>query len=105
VRLIRLGKGDIVIAAEVAKKDALNDASGNYANGYGKRTALKEYKIQKRGGSGIKTAKITQRRSTYRFASGDAEDINSWQFQKRASHSNELQQIPDLDGRHRECGL
>ena len=28
-------------------------------NGYGKTTALKEYKIQKRGGSGIKTAKIT----------------------------------------------
>jgi DNA gyrase subunit A len=29
------------------------------ANGYGKRTDLKEYKIQGRGGSGIKTAKIT----------------------------------------------
>ena len=29
------------------------------ANGYGKKTDLKEYKIQKRGGSGIKTANIT----------------------------------------------
>ena len=28
-------------------------------NGYGKRTKLKSYKIQKRGGSGIKTASIT----------------------------------------------
>ncbi|OHA21380.1 MAG: DNA gyrase subunit A [Candidatus Taylorbacteria bacterium RIFCSPHIGHO2_01_FULL_51_15] len=28
-------------------------------NGYGKKTKLKEYKTQKRGGSGIKTAKIT----------------------------------------------
>ncbi|MEI7890531.1 MAG: DNA gyrase subunit A [bacterium] len=28
-------------------------------NGYGKRTDLKYYKIQKRGGSGIKTAKVT----------------------------------------------
>ena len=27
-------------------------------NGYGKRTDLKEYRLQKRGGSGIKTAKI-----------------------------------------------
>jgi len=28
-------------------------------NGFGKRTDLKSYKIQRRGGSGIKTAKIT----------------------------------------------
>ena len=27
--------------------------------GYGKATPTKEYKIQKRGGSGIKTAKVT----------------------------------------------
>ncbi|MEK7123930.1 MAG: DNA gyrase C-terminal beta-propeller domain-containing protein, partial [Patescibacteria group bacterium] len=30
-------------------------------NGYGKQTPLKEYKKQKRGGSGIKTAKITEK--------------------------------------------
>lgn len=29
------------------------------ANGFGKKTLLKEYKVQKRGGSGIKTAKVT----------------------------------------------
>ena len=29
------------------------------ANGLGKKTPLKEYKLQKRGGSGIKTAKVT----------------------------------------------
>ena len=29
------------------------------ANGFGKKTSLKEYKVQKRGGSGIKTAKVT----------------------------------------------
>ena len=28
-------------------------------NGYGKTTPAKEYKVQKRAGSGIKTAKIT----------------------------------------------
>jgi DNA gyrase subunit A len=28
-------------------------------NGYGKRTPLKEYKVQKRGGMGIRTSKIT----------------------------------------------
>ena len=29
------------------------------ANGYGKKTSIKEYKIQKRGGSGIKTSNVT----------------------------------------------
>jgi DNA gyrase subunit A len=29
------------------------------SNGYGKRTEIGEYKIQKRGGSGIKTANVT----------------------------------------------
>ena len=28
-------------------------------NGYGKRTDIKEYRIQSRGGSGIKTANVT----------------------------------------------
>ena len=31
------------------------------ANGFGKRTALKEYKVQNRGGSGIRTANITSK--------------------------------------------
>ena len=31
------------------------------ANGYGKRTSLSQYKVQNRGGSGIKTAKITNK--------------------------------------------
>jgi DNA gyrase subunit A len=29
--------------------------------GFGKKTLLKEYKVQKRGGSGIKTAKLTSK--------------------------------------------
>jgi DNA gyrase subunit A len=31
------------------------------ANGYGKKTKLSEYKTQKRGGSGIKTVKVTEK--------------------------------------------
>ena len=30
-------------------------------NGYGKQTLLKQYKKQRRGGSGIKTAKVTSK--------------------------------------------
>ena len=30
-------------------------------NGYGKRTKVKEYRLQKRGGTGIKVARITEK--------------------------------------------
>jgi DNA gyrase subunit A len=57
---IKLSKGDMVIGVDVVKKDA---TGGSFltmsANGLGKKTNLKEYKTQRRSGSGIKTAKIT----------------------------------------------
>jgi DNA gyrase subunit A len=57
---IKLGKGDEVIGVDVIKKD---QKDGSFltmsAHGFGKKTALKEYKVQKRGGSGVKTAKVT----------------------------------------------
>ncbi len=60
VRLIKLSKGDSVVAADVVKKGyEAPELLVMSANGYGKKTSLKEYKIQKRGGSGIKTAKVT----------------------------------------------
>ena len=47
---------DVVPAAEKeAKLLAVTE------NGFGKKTGLKEYRVQKRGGSGIKTAKITSK--------------------------------------------
>ncbi|TAL49568.1 DNA gyrase subunit A [Patescibacteria group bacterium] len=60
VRVMKLGKGDRVIGAQVVKKGAL-DAKLMVVSelGFGKKTALKEYKIQRRGGSGVKTAKVT----------------------------------------------
>ncbi len=60
VRAMKLGKGDKVITAQVVKKDSKNaELLVISANGYGKKTSIEEYKIQKRGGSGIKTAKVT----------------------------------------------
>jgi len=60
VRAMRLGKSDTIVGADIIKKDAINPRFlVVMENGYGKTTALKEYKVQKRGGSGIKTAKIT----------------------------------------------
>jgi len=63
VRGIRLKKGDLVAGMEIVDQ---GDVSGKYLlvlseNGYGKRTFLKEYKRQFRGGSGIKVAQITSK--------------------------------------------
>jgi len=62
VRVVRLGKGDSLVGADVIKKTQKNPSLlVIMENGYGKKTDLSEYKTQKRGGSGIKTAKITSK--------------------------------------------
>jgi DNA gyrase subunit A len=60
VRGFNLKKSDEIVSAGVVTKDAPNPRLFTFsAKGYGKQTAIKEYKVQKRGGSGIKTASIT----------------------------------------------
>jgi len=60
VRAMKLSKADTVVAADVVRKLAEKpELLVMSANGYGKRTSLSEYKTQKRGGSGIKTSKVT----------------------------------------------
>ena len=60
VRGMKLGKGDFIVGADVVRKDSEKpELLVMSENGYGKKTALKEYKVQKRGGSGIKTIKVT----------------------------------------------
>lgn len=62
VRAIKLGKGDYIIAAGTVPSDIKDPCMLVVSEiGYGKRTQLKEYKVQKRGGSGIKTAKVTSK--------------------------------------------
>lgn len=62
VRAIKLGKGDEVVGIDITSKESKDlELLVIMKNGYGKKTPLKEYKVQKRGGSGIKTAKITQK--------------------------------------------
>jgi len=61
VRAMKFKGNDQIIGADRVEKNK----EGNYTffvmseNGLGKQTKLKEYKIQKRGGSGIKTTKVT----------------------------------------------
>jgi DNA gyrase subunit A len=79
VRGIKLGKNDEVIAVDVVKKDKKDGFFLTMsANGFGKKTALKEYKVQKRGGSGIKTAKVTPKTGKLIVAKvlgGDEEEL------------------------------
>ncbi len=63
---VRLKNNDLLVGMGVAK----DEKSRNYqiltimANGYGKRTNFSLYKVQGRGGSGIKTAKVTDKTGT-----------------------------------------
>ncbi|OHA85335.1 MAG: DNA gyrase subunit A [Candidatus Yonathbacteria bacterium RIFOXYC1_FULL_52_10] len=60
VRALKIGKGDSLIGADVVSAAAENpELLVMSENGYGKKTPMKEYKIQGRGGSGIKTFKVT----------------------------------------------
>jgi len=67
VKGIRLKKGDEVVGMDIIKAQSSKlkaQSSKEYLlvvteNGYGKRTDLKEYRLQGRGGTGIKTAKVT----------------------------------------------
>lgn len=62
VRGIRLKKDDYVVGMDaVLKKQKGNQLMIITENGYGKRTDLKLYKVQKRGGTGIKTANVTKK--------------------------------------------
>ena len=60
VRGMKLGSGDTIVGADVVHKGAKNlEVLVVSKNGYGKTTPVEEYKTQKRGGSGIKTVKVT----------------------------------------------
>ena len=59
VRGIRLRRNDSVVGMGVARKDA--DLLVASRHGYGKRTALTEYRAQTRGGIGIKTMNVSKR--------------------------------------------
>ncbi len=61
VKGMSVKKGDRVVSAEVVPAEKAKGASllVIMSKGYGKRTKMSEYKVQGRGGSGIKTADVT----------------------------------------------
>jgi len=83
VRGVKLKNKDKVVGACVIKEKENTDKLDLLVlmdNGYGKRTGVKEYKTQQRGGSGIKTANITEKTGKLIFADiinkeADKEDL------------------------------
>jgi len=94
VKGIRLKKGDEVIGMDVIKQESAPPTGGRQGkpkkekqkqyllvvteNGYGKRTEVSQYRIQGRGGSGIKTAQITKKTGEVvlsRVLGGEEEDL------------------------------
>jgi DNA gyrase subunit A len=80
IKGIRIKKGDEVVGMDVIPASLKEKAHLLIIteNGFGKRTLLKEYKIQGRGGSGIIAAKITQKTGEVAAAmvvTGEEEDL------------------------------
>ena len=62
VTAMKLGKNDEIVSAEVIASGAKDrEILIVTEDGYGKATPAKEYKVQNRGGSGIKTVKVTDK--------------------------------------------
>lgn len=64
VRAMKLGSGDYIIGADIVRKSQKEADLSLLAvseNGYGKRTTLSEFKLQKRSGSGIKCTSVTSK--------------------------------------------
>jgi DNA gyrase subunit A len=57
---MRLRKGDEVISMEIARDDA--DLFVVTENGFGKRTRIDEYPVKGRGGLGVRTVSLTDRK-------------------------------------------
>lgn len=96
---MKLDKGDVIVAVDRVPDGArgaqLLIMTGN---GYGKKTKLSEYKTQKRGGSGIKTVKVTEKTGKLIVARVVTDDILELLAVSKASQviRTELSTIPTL---------
>ena len=63
VHAMRLKKGDEIVGMDLIRQEDIKNKDQKILvmmeHGFGKQTSIKQYKTQRRGGSGIKTAKVT----------------------------------------------
>ena len=98
VRGIKLAKGDSLVGSGIVRKGA-KDAQLLVlsSTGYGKKTSLSEYKVQGRGGSGIKTMSITTKTKQLVGAAvvADGGELVAMS-QKSQAIRTDLKEIPSL---------
>ena len=79
VRAIRLKTNDTVVGADIISKESAGEELLVIAEmGYGKKTNIKEYKLQRRGGGGVKTMNVTPKTGSIvssRIILPDEEDL------------------------------
>ncbi len=96
---MKLDKGDVIVAADKIPGGTKGaELLIMTANGYGKKTKLSEYKIQKRGGSGIKTVKVTEKTGKLmvaRVVTGETEELLAVSKDSQVIRT-ELTSIPTL---------
>ncbi len=100
VRAMKLDKGVSIVGA-IPVKDGTEKHSELLtvsANGYGKKTTLDEYKVQGRGGSGIKTFKVTDKTGQLIAAQVVTDEIEEVVAISKKSQviRCELKEIPNL---------
>ena len=62
IRAMRIKKGDSLVSLDVVRKNLKNPRLlVIMANGFGKQTPIKDFKVQGRGGSGVKAAEVTKK--------------------------------------------
>ncbi|MFH1671697.1 MAG: DNA gyrase C-terminal beta-propeller domain-containing protein, partial [Candidatus Portnoybacteria bacterium] len=105
IKAIRLKKGDEVVALDVISgQQKEEEKKQSYIlvvseNGFGKRTDIKEYKTQSRGGSGVKTANITPKTGNLvaaKVLTGQEEDLVVISEKGQVIRST-ISQIPKLN--------
>jgi len=98
VRAIRISKGDEVVGARAVPAKDTKEAELLVvtANGYGKKTELSEYKVQKRGGGGVKAAQITDKTGNLmaiRIVTTESQELVAMS-QKSQVVRTELKEVP-----------
>jgi DNA gyrase subunit A len=95
---MKLDKGDVIVASDVVHAGKKAELLIMTANGYGKKTKLSEYKTQHRGGSGIKTVKVTEKTGKLIVARVVTEEEGELLAISRASQviRTEISSIPTL---------
>jgi len=98
VRAIRLSRGDEVVGARAVPAKDTKEAELLVvtANGYGKKTELSEYKVQKRGGGGVKAAQITDKTGNLmaiRIVTAESQELVAMS-QKSQVVRTELKEVP-----------